>query len=173
MSTAIAIVFVIFFCVRLLTLFISIKNEKRLKQASAQEYGQLNSIVLAILHIVFYLSAFTEGYINCVQFDQITILGIVIYVLSMIAIFYVIYQLSPIWTVKLILAKNHPLNKGFLFRYTRHPNYFLNILPELIGLAVVMKSYIVFLILFPIYLVSLGVRIIQEEKLMRSKFLDY
>lgn len=161
MSTIIIIAFMIFFCLRLITLFISTRNEKMLKQAKAQEYGRLNSITLAILHIVFYFSAFAEGYLNRVQFDQITFIGIIIYMLSMAALFYVIYQLSPIWTMKLIIAENHPLNKSFIFRYIRHPNYF-NIIPELIGLALAMKAYIVLATLFPVYLVSLTVRIIQE-----------
>ena len=173
MSTSIVIVFIVFCCVRLFSLFISLKNEKRLKQAGAQEYGKLNSIILAILHVLFYFCAFAEGYANRVQFDQVTIIGIITYVLSIVALFYVIQKLSQIWTVKLIIAKDHPLNKGFIFRYIRHPNYFLNIIPELIGLALVVKSYIVLLILFPVYLVSLAIRIIQEEKLMRSKFSYY
>ena len=173
MSTAIVIAFIIFFGLRLWTLAISIKNEKRLKQAGGQEHGQLNSLMLAILHIVFYVSAFVEGYINQVQFDWITILGLLIYGLSMAALFHVIQQLSSLWTVKLIIAKEHRLHKGFLFKYVRHPNYFLNIIPELIGLVLVMKSYLVLAILFPIYLVPLTVRIIQEERLMRATFSDY
>jgi isoprenylcysteine carboxyl methyltransferase (ICMT) family protein YpbQ len=173
MSTAIVVAFFVFFCVRLSSLFISIKNERRLKQAGAQEYGNLNTTILAVLHVVFYLGAFAEGYVNRVQFDQKTVIGIGIYVFSLVMLFYVIRQLSPIWTVKLIIAKDHPLNKSFIFRSIRHPNYLLNIIPELIGLALVMKSYVVLLTVFPVYLVSLGVRIVQEEKQMRSRFEDY
>ena len=173
MSTIIVIAFFVFLCVRLTSLFVSIRNERRLKQAGAKEYGNRNTAILAILHIVFYLGAFVEGYINRVQFDQTTAIGIGVYVFSIAVLFYVIRQLSPIWTVKLIIAENHPLNKSFLFRSVRHPNYLLNIIPELIGLTLVMKSYVVFLMVFPVYLVSLGVRIVQEEKLMRSMFVDY
>ena len=173
MSKAVLIVFAVFVCVRLFTLFISIKNEKRLKQAGAQEYGRLNTLILTILHILFYASAFTEGYANRVQFNRVTSIGIIIYALSMLALFYVIQQLPRIWTVKLIIANDHSINRGFIFRRIRHPNYFLNIIPELIGVALVMKSYGVLLILFPAYLLSLGVRIRQEESVMRSTFSDY
>ena len=173
MSIPIAILFLVFFCVRLLTLAISIKNEKRLKQAGAQEYGQLNSLVLAILHVLFYLGAAAEGYFRGVRFDSTTLLGLVIYSAAMAALFYVIHALRPLWTVKIILAREHTLNTDWLFKYVRHPNYFLNILPELIGLALVMKSRTVFLLVFPLYVISLGVRIFQEEKIMRRTFSDY
>ena len=173
MSTIIIILFIAFFCVRLLTLAVSIKNEKRLKQAGAREYGQLNSRILAVLHVLFYLGALAEGYWRDVQFDAISSLGVAIYIPAMAALFYVIYQLRPLWTVKLILAPDHVLNKSWLFKYIRHPNYFLNIIPELVGLALMMKSWTVFLLVFPLYLISLGVRIFQEEKLMRAEFSDY
>lgn len=56
MSTTIILVFAVFFVLRLSTLFISVKNEKRLKHSGAQEYGKLNSAILAILHFIFYVS---------------------------------------------------------------------------------------------------------------------
>jgi len=173
MATSIAILFVIFFCVRLYTLIISIRNEKILKQQGAREYGKANSLILALLHVLFYVGAFTEGYMKQVQFDQVTVIGLAIYVLAIAALFYVIKQLSPIWTVKLIIGDKHPLNNGFIFKTIRHPNYFLNIIPELIGLALVMKAYVVLTALFPVYLVSLAVRIVQEEKVMRARFSGY
>ena len=87
----------------------------------------------------------------------------------------VITLLIILWSVKSLppADRGRTLVTGGAFRYFRHPNYFLNIIPELIGLALVMKSYIVLLMLFPVYLISLAVRIIQEEKLMRSMFSDY
>lgn len=173
MSIAIALLFLIFFCVRLLTLAISINNEKRLKQSGAREYGALNSRILAMLHVLFYLGAFAEGYYDRVRFDALSGLGVAIYVTAMAVLFYVIYELRPLWTVKLIVARDHALNRSPLFKYTRHPNYFLNILPELVGLALLMKAFTVFVLVFPLYLISLGVRIFQEEKIMRQTFADY
>ena len=173
MSILIALLFLLFFCVRLLTLAISIKNEKRLKEAGAREYGRLNSRILAVLHVLFYLGALAEGYVHGVRPDLITGLGLALYIPAMAVLFYVIHELRPLWTVKLILAEGHTLNQSRLFKYIRHPNYFLNIIPELIGLALVMKASTVFMLVFPLYLISLGVRIFQEEKLMRARFADY
>lgn len=173
MNQTLIILYVSFFFVRLSTLFISIRNERRLKADGGVEYGRFNSSILAILHIGFYLAAFGEGYDKAVQIDQETMIGIAVYLFSILALFYIIYELSPVWTVKLIIASEHNLNKSLLFRYLRHPNYFLNVIPELVGLAVMLKAYNTLLILFPIYLGSLAVRIIQEEQIMRAKFSDY
>ncbi len=173
MNKLIIIVFGVFVGVRLVTLFISIRNEKRLKRAGAQEYGRLNSRILALLHIAFYVSAFAEGYVKQVQVDYLTYFGGLIGAFALVMLLCVIQQLGPLWTVKLIIAPEHPLNQSFLFRYFRHPNYFLNLIPELVGLALVLKACMVQMVLFPIYMISLMVRISQEEQVMCVKFEDY
>ncbi len=82
---------------------------------------------------------------------------------------YVVTQLlGEIWTVKLMLVKNHKFVDHWLFRYVKHPNYFLNIVPELIGLALLCHSLISFCILFPLYAVVLYNRIKEEEKLLKE-----
>jgi isoprenylcysteine carboxyl methyltransferase (ICMT) family protein YpbQ len=162
-----------FFLVRLSTLFISMRNERRLKADGGIEYGAFNSSILAVLHVGFYLSAFAEAYTRAVQIDTISLVGIVIYLFSIAALFYVIHELSPIWTVKLIIGREHTLNRSLLFRFLRHPNYFLNVVPELVGLALMCKAYYTLLILFPVYIASLAVRIVQEERIMRTRFREY
>ncbi len=173
MSLFIIIFFVSAFSLRIFSLFISIKNEKSLKQSGAVEYGKANSLALAILHILFYLASFAEGLMNQTSWDSVTTLGFIIYVIAISFLFIVIYQLSHNWTVKLIISTENTINKSFLFKYFRHPNYFLNIIPELIGLTFILKSYTVFIWLFPVYSVSLFIRIYQEEKLMQATFPDY
>ncbi len=48
-------------------------------------------------------------------------------------LFMVIKSLGGIWTLKLFILPNHPIIKSGLYKITKHPNYFLNIIPELIG----------------------------------------
>ncbi|WP_317932961.1 isoprenylcysteine carboxylmethyltransferase family protein [Halioxenophilus sp. WMMB6] len=165
--------FIVFATLRLITLAISVKNERQLRQSGAEEYDPLNTKILAALHALFYLAALAEGWLKGVQFDGVALTGAIIYLLAMAVLFYIIRVLSPIWTVKLYIAKGHTLNKSWLFSHVRHPNYFLNIIPELIGLALVLKAYWVLLTIFPLYLISLALRIVREEKIMRATFSDY
>jgi isoprenylcysteine carboxyl methyltransferase (ICMT) family protein YpbQ len=104
---------------------------------------------------------------------MITLIGLLIYAFSMLILFTVIYQLKSFWTVKLIIAKNHELNESFIFKYFKHPNYFLNIIPELLAINLICKSWITLSIMLPIYLILLTVRIKQENLVMKETFSNY
>lgn len=67
---------------RLITLAISIKNERKLKAAGAMEFGEINTRVLALSHIAFYLCAITEYGFSDYQADALTVVGLVIYLIG-------------------------------------------------------------------------------------------
>jgi isoprenylcysteine carboxyl methyltransferase (ICMT) family protein YpbQ len=75
---------------RLSTLAVSIRNEKRLKANGAVEFGTTNSAVLALTHIVFYTSAAAEGLWRSDPVDVISYLGLGPYGFGMIMLFVVI-----------------------------------------------------------------------------------
>jgi isoprenylcysteine carboxyl methyltransferase (ICMT) family protein YpbQ len=158
---------------RLLSMVISRRNERRLRAAGAEEFGARNSRVLALLHAAFYAAAFGEGIWRHTRPDGLSVLGMSVYALSMLALALVVHQLGPLWTVKLYLAPDHSLNQSWLFRAVRHPNYFLNVLPELVGLALAFKAWLTLAVLLPIYLIPLGIRISQEERAMKQRFARY
>ncbi len=64
-----------------------------------------------------------------------------LYAASMVALFWVIRELGPLWTVKIMIAPDHTLVTSPLFRTLRHPNYFLNIVPELIGFSLALQAF--------------------------------
>ncbi len=165
--------FVVFIIIRILSVLISKKNEKKLKNNGAVEYGIINTKILALLHTVFYLSCFIEGYIGKTQINTTSIVGYCLYLFSIIILSYVILTLSPIWTVKLIIAKDHSLVKNKIFKLVKHPNYFLNIVPELIGISLIFQAFNTLIVLFPIYMIPLIIRIRNEEKVMKEIFPEY
>lgn len=164
---------VLFACVlsiRFYSLSISIKNEKNLIKQGAIQYGKRNSTLLSAAHIIFYLAAITEANLKHAEFDSISALGLAILIFALFMLFYVIKELKEIWTVKLYILPQHRINRSFLFKYVRHPNYFLNIIPELIGLCLLCHSSYTALFGLPIYLLILAVRIKQEEQAMQTLF---
>lgn len=163
-------VFISCFAFRLISLFKSIFNEKRLIKEGATEYGKTNSAVLTIIHVVFYLSCIVEAVLLDKQFNDITMIGLGVYGFSMFFLWWVIIELNPIWTVKLYIAKNHELNTNWLFKLIKHPNYYLNVIPEIIGIAIICQSYYTLAIGFPIYMIPLVKRIKQENKVMTEHF---
>jgi isoprenylcysteine carboxyl methyltransferase (ICMT) family protein YpbQ len=158
---------------RLSTLAVSIRNEKRLKANGAVEFGTTNSAVLALAHIVFYTSAAAEGLWRSDPVDLISYLGLGLYGFSMIMLFVVIGVLGRWWTVKLIVARDHELVAHPMFRWVRHPNYYLNILPELTGLALALHAFGTLLIGLPCYILVLAMRIRLEESVMKERFAEY
>ncbi|QEH47939.1 isoprenylcysteine carboxyl methyltransferase family protein [Aggregatibacter actinomycetemcomitans] len=164
----------IFFALALLlrfyTLSISIRNEKNLLKKGAIQYGKKNSIALSAIHILFYLSCITEANYNQVIFNKESQIGLMILIFSLIMLFYVIYQLKEIWTVKVYILPNHKINTSFIFKYFRHPNYFLNIIPELIGLSLLCQAKLTAMFILPLYMIILAIRIMQEEKAMKCLF---
>lgn len=158
---------------RLASLAVSIRNEKRLRREGAVEYGAATSRVLASTHIAFYLAAIAEGVWRAAPFSWVNATGLVVYVFAMGALFWVILTLGRFWTVKIFIAGDHRLNSNWVFRTVRHPNYFLNMIPELIGFALALQAYMTLIVGLPIYAVILHRRIQEEEQAMRRHFSDY
>ena len=173
MSTTLIVFFVFAALLRLGSLFVSKRNEARLRAEGAEEFGAGNTRLMAVLHATFYVAAFVEGWWRGSHMDALAWFGLALYGVSMLVLLYVIRELGSVWTVKVFLAKRHILNQTWLFRTVRHPNYFLNILPELVGLALAMKAWLTLTILLPCYLVVLFRRIKVEEEVMRERFRAY
>jgi isoprenylcysteine carboxyl methyltransferase (ICMT) family protein YpbQ len=159
---------------RLASLAVSIRNERRLKAQGAVEIGAANSMAIAVMHTACYLAAIAEGFLWGRQaFDATALAGLAIYAFAMVMLIVVIRTLGRFWTVKLLIAPDQVLVTNALFRKVRHPNYFLNILPELVGFALVLHAYYTLIIGLPLYLIPLIIRIRQEESAMRAKFAAY
>jgi isoprenylcysteine carboxyl methyltransferase (ICMT) family protein YpbQ len=172
--TQLIIVFIIAaFAYRFAMLAVSIRNEKRLKAEGAIEHGAATSRWLAIAHVAFYLAATAEGLVRGAPLDWITGVGFVIYLFGAVMLLVVSRLLGRFWTVKLMIAPDHALVTHPLFRAVRHPNYFLNILPELIGYALTLHAFVTLVVGLIVYAVPLALRIRQEEAVMRKTFAEY
>lgn len=161
------IIFVSFFVLRLFSLYFSIRNEKRLLRCGAIQYGKFNSLLITLAHIAYYFSALYEAYATGIEFEKVSGIGLAIMTFAYLMLFYVVYKLRDIWTVKLYIVPNQRIERSFLFRTVRHPNYFLNIIPELIGVGLLCHAWFTLSIGLPIYLCLLAVRIRQEERAMK------
>lgn len=156
------------FVLRLFFLKISKRNEKAILEAGGSEYGVKNTKRITILHILFYLCTLIEAIVRSAEFDVISMVGLVLIVFSMFMLYTVTRLLKGIWTVKLMVAKNHKFNNHWLFQMVKHPNYFLNIIPELIGLVLLTHGFISGMILGPLYALVLYIRIKEENMVIRD-----
>ncbi|MBF0786762.1 MULTISPECIES: isoprenylcysteine carboxyl methyltransferase family protein [unclassified Streptococcus] len=166
----ISIVLVVFL-VRLWFLKISIQHERMILKDGGREYGAKNTRYLTILHILFYLFSLVEALIKHSPVDMLGVIGIVLLIFSMCMLYLVQSILGEIWTVKLMIAKNHTYNDHILFRVVKHPNYYLNIIPELVGLTLLCHSWLAAVFLAPFYTLVLWRRIREEEELLEKVIL--
>ena len=155
------------------TLVVSVRNERRLKANGAREYGRTNSLVLGYLHTAIYVGALIEGFRRNAHFDAVTAVGMVLYIIGAIGLVIVIQTLGRIWSLKLLIASDHILITHPLFRVMKHPNYFLGVLPELFGFVLILHAWLTLAIGLPLYLISLAVRIREEEVVMKQEFATY
>jgi isoprenylcysteine carboxyl methyltransferase (ICMT) family protein YpbQ len=173
MHTLLVTLFIVAVLLRLGSVAVSMRNEKALKANGAREYGQRTSRLLTAAHTLFYCGALVEGIWRSTQPTWWTTVGMMLYSISIMALLLVWRELNRFWTVKLLIAPDHILNQSALFRWVRHPNYFLNIIPELVGLALIMGAWVVLVIGLPLYLLVLRARIVQEEQVMKEHFPHY
>jgi isoprenylcysteine carboxyl methyltransferase (ICMT) family protein YpbQ len=158
-------ILLLFFIVRLYSLKISINHTQQLIQKGAKEYGAQNSKYLALNHILIYVGAAVEALINKDAFSLFNGLGLVLLIAGYAVLFHVIKALGSIWTLKLFILPEHPIVKSGLYKITKHPNYYLNIVPELIGVLWLTHATYTSVLLLP-YAYFLYTRIVQEEKMM-------
>ena len=149
------------------------RKGRRLRADGATEYGVSVSRWLAIAHVAFYLAATAEGLVRNAPVDAVSITGFVIYLFGAVMLLVVSHLLGRLWTVKLMIARDHALVTHPLFRLVRHPNYFLNILPELIGYALTLHAFVTLVVGLIVYALPLALRIRQEETIMRGTFAGY
>lgn len=159
--------------IRLISLVKSSVNEKKLKSRKAVEYGIKNSKALVFCHTFFYLSCIIEAVLLRKHMSGISFTGLGLFIFSMLMLRMVIRSLKEMWTVKLIIAPGQKINTSFIFKYFRHPNYFLNIIPELVSISLICQAWYTLCIGLPLYFVPLTIRIVQEEKLMNKYFRNY
>lgn len=158
-------ILLLFFIVRLYSLKISINHTQQLIQKGAKEYGTQNSKYLALNHILIYVSAAIEALINKDTFSLFNSVGLILLIGGYATLFHVIKTLGSIWTLKLFILPAHPIVKSGLYKVTKHPNYYLNIVPELIGVLLLTHATYTSMLLLP-YAYFLYTRILQEEKMM-------
>jgi isoprenylcysteine carboxyl methyltransferase (ICMT) family protein YpbQ len=155
-------------------LYVASTNEKRLKMQGAIEYGHGSTLAVWASTAAIYVGAAIEGSsYRHAQLDRIAIIGLAIYIFSALALLWVMRTLGPFWSGKVLIAPGHQLVVHPIFRAIKHPNYFLNMIPELVGFSIMLHAFITLAIGLPLFLISLFFRIRVEEKVLKKKFEAY
>ena len=80
-------ILLIFFCIRLISLKISINHSLQLITDGAIEYGVKNSKFLAMTHVLIYVCASVEAFVNKDTFSLVNGIGLIILIFAYIMLF--------------------------------------------------------------------------------------
>jgi isoprenylcysteine carboxyl methyltransferase (ICMT) family protein YpbQ len=174
MSRSLLIIVALIAIFRLWTLYVAATNAKRLIRDGATEYGHGSTLAVWVATAAIYVGALIEGFsFRHAQFDRVAVVGLVIYIFSAMALIWVMRTLGPFWSGKVIISPRHQLVVHPIFRAIKHPNYFLNMIPELIGFTIMLHAFITLAVGLPLFLISLVFRIRVEEQVLKNKFEAY
>ncbi|MFV0559722.1 MAG: isoprenylcysteine carboxylmethyltransferase family protein [Enterococcus sp.] len=152
--------------IRIIVLFLSNTAKYYLLQSKVgREHSQQISKLLAILHTIIYFAAFGEGIIRKQAFDQLSMIGLILLLFSYIVLVLVICTMAPLWTVKSFSVEHLPKLEQTKYVLLKQVNYTLNIVLELISVALIFHSVYIIILYFP-YAVLLYLRIKKEQSFL-------
>lgn len=126
---------------RLIELWIANRNTRRLLAHGAREHGAGHYPVIVALHALWIavLWWLAPG-------RQIDMFWLALFVLLLLARFWVVATLGPRWTTRIIVLPDEPLVSGGPYRFLAHPNYWvvvgeIAVLPLVFGLPWVALTF--------------------------------
>jgi methyltransferase len=148
---------------RLVELWFSERNTKRLRARGAQEHGAAHYPYIVAVHVLWLAALWATAPLQ----GTIDVFWLAMYVLLQFARFWVIATLGPRWTTRIIVLPGEDLVKEGPYRYLNHPNYWV-VAGEIAVLPLVFGLPLVALVFSALNAAVLWVRIRVENKALRS-----
>ncbi len=158
----------IFFLIglRITELIVSRQNEKWLRANGAEEYGQKHYPFIVLLHVSFILSLIIEYYLKPTQ--TVNYFFLFVYLILIVAKVMVISSLGKYWNTKIFHISNHQLVRKGLYKYVKHPNYFI-VICEIAVIPLIFNLFVTAFVFSVLNAVMLNVRIREENKILDSE----
>ena len=119
---------------RLLELFVANRNTKRLLARGAREHGAGHYPIIVGVHALWLATLWVLA-----PGRGIDMFWLAMFVLLLLARFWIIATLGPRWTTRIIVHPDEPLVRSGPYRFLAHPNYWvvvgeIAVLPLVFGL---------------------------------------
>ncbi len=148
---------------RLGELLVAKRNEKWLRENGAVEYGQKHYPVIVLLHVGFFLSLIIEYFLKTPETPVYILL--VIFLALIVLKIQIISSLGKYWNTKIFHISGIPLVRKGLYKYFKHPNYFIVIL-EIAIIPLIFHLYVTAIVFSILNAAMLSVRIKEENKIL-------
>lgn len=167
MKTAALILFVYVVISRLVELYISRQNTRRLVEAGGREYFSEHYPYMIAMHVtwlVLIAGLFWHDYASI----EISSFFFALYLVFQVLRVWVLTTLGRYFTTKIVSVDNVPLINHGPYRFIRHPNYAV-VIGEIFCLPMVFGFWHVALIFSALNFVVLFVRISKENQVLQSR----
>lgn len=171
-EAAVSAYFIGYFAFRIRYLAISKAHERQILKEGGYEKGKAVTATLASLFLLYTFACPLEAYLTGFTFDYLCFIGITINSISLYFLYKIVQILGDLWTVKLMVAKSHPLIKHPLIDFCKHPNYYLNITPEIISLSIIFHSWWSLATVGSAIFITLALRIREENGVIANELID-
>lgn len=153
---------------RVSELFLSGRNEKLLRKNGAVEFGKSHYKYMVMLHTLFLISVAAEYLINYSSRNaaEFNFLLLFLFILLQVFRFYTIYSLGKYWTTKILRIPGTPLVKRGIYKFAKHPNYFIVVI-EIALIPLIFNCYYTAVVFSILNLLMLSVRIKAENEALK------
>lgn len=167
MKTAALLLFVYVVISRLVELYISRRNTRKLVEAGGKEYSSEHYPYMMTMHVawlVLIAGLFWYQYATV----EISAFFFAVYLVFQVLRVWVLATLGRYFTTKIVSVDNLPLINHGPYRFVRHPNYAV-VIGEIFCLPMVFGFWHIALIFSVLNLVVLFVRISRENQVLQPR----
>ena len=148
---------------RLLELRLAKKNEQVLRNEGAAEYDVRGYKYIVYMHIAFFISLILEKYLLHRQFNSLSLLFFIAFIITQMLRYWAITSLGKFWNTKILVVPDAELVVKGPYKYIRHPNY-IAVITEIAVIPLIFSCYITCIIFSILNFLTLIRRIRIEEK---------
>lgn len=150
---------------RLAELLIAKRNAKKMFSLGAVEFDETGYKVIVQMHVLFFLTMFTEYYYLGRGLNSYWLLLLALFILAQFLRYWSIISLGSSWNTRIIILEGSRLIKKGPYRFMSHPNY-TAVVTEIAVIPLIFSCYITAIIFSFLNLLILRRRIsIEETKL--------
>ncbi|MDZ4757925.1 MAG: isoprenylcysteine carboxylmethyltransferase family protein [Bacteroidota bacterium] len=144
-------------------LIIAKRNEIWLRKNGAVEYGQKHYPFMVLLHLLFIVSLIIEYRFNGTEKVNYSLL--ILFLVLILVKVQVINSLGKYWNTKIFRIHSVPLVRAGLYKYFKHPNYFI-VVCEILVVPLIFNLYTTAIIFSFLNAIMLSIRIKEENRII-------
>ena len=152
---------------RLLELWYSRRNERRLRARGAMDWGAGHYPVMVTIHALWLVSMLVEGLLRGPDIPAWWPLPVAAFLLVQPLRYWAIFSLGINWNTRVLVMPGEKLVSSGPYRYFPHPNYFV-VVVEVLTFPLILGAWITAIVFSLLNAALLFIRIRTENRALRE-----